>query len=232
PNNPQVAYMGGNRCYKKTTNGGDSWAGLPGVPSGVCAGQLAVDPNNGNNVFVASGGTLYRSTTGGGTLSLIFTAPGGASITDIDTAQIDSSILWLGLSDGKVTRLTGALGSATGTTVSVNGAPAQAVAGVAVDPTDTTRAVVVYSGFNGLIGGVSKHAFLTTDSGSSWTNISGVAGGSQNLPDIPLHSVVTDPGTAPHSVIVSSDAGVARTLDGGATWQQLGVGLPRELSKS
>ena len=35
-----------------------------------------------------------------------------------------------------------------------------------------------------------------------------------------------DPGTSPHSIIVSNDAGVMRSLDNGQTWQRLGVGLP------
>ena len=230
PSNPQVAYMGGNNCYRKTTDGGNTWPTPPGVPGGVCAGQVAVDPNNGNNVFVASATTLYRSTTGGGNLSSIGTLP--AAITDIDTSKVDSNSLWLGLNNGQVATTTDALAATpTFTTFTVPGAPGQRAA-VAADPTNAAQAVVVYTGFTGVVGGVSKHVFQTLDGGATWSNISGVTGGLQNLPDLPLHSAVIDPGTTPHSVIVSSDAGVARTLDGGGTWQQLGVGLPAVDSKS
>jgi hypothetical protein len=47
---------------------------------------------------------------------------------------------------------------------------------------------------------------------------------------LPLHSVVIDAGTSPHTYIVSSDAAVLRTADVGATWQILGVGLPTVFS--
>ena len=46
------------------------------------------------------------------------------------------------------------------------------------------------------------------------------------VPDMPLYSVVIDPQTTPHSIIVSTDLGVLRSLDNGATWQRLGIGLP------
>jgi len=222
PSNGAVAFLGGNRCYKKTTNGGNSWSGLPGVPSGVCAGQLAIDPNDTDNVYVASGNQIYRSTTGGGNLGLIGTL--GTNVRDLDMTAIDSNIMWAGLSNGQVARSTNVLSAApTFSTFSVTGAPASTVTGIAVDPTNTDVAVVVYPGFNG---SPSKHVFKTTNGGSTWTNVSG------DLPDLPLHSVVIDPGTSPHSIIVSSDSGVARTVNGGATWQQLGLGLPRALSKS
>ena len=68
--------------------------------------------------------------------------------------------------------------------------------------------------------------FITTNNGAIWNDISGSNNGAENLPDLPVHSVVIDPGTAPHTVIVSNDAAVLRSADGGSTWQVLGVGLP------
>ena len=76
---------------------------------------------------------------------------------------------------------------------------------------------------------IARNTFsVPLDNGTSWTDISGTDGGNptSNLPDLPLHSVVIDPDTSPHSYMVASDAGVMRSADGGPTWQVLGVGLP------
>ena len=110
----------------------------------------------------------------------------------------------------------------------VTGAPAASPIAIAIDPLNTDRVVVVYPGFSGtLSGALSKHVFLTTDAGTTWADIGGTAlDATQMVPDMPLYSVVIDPQTTPHSVIVSTDLGVLRTLDNGATWQRLGIGLP------
>jgi hypothetical protein len=110
----------------------------------------------------------------------------------------------------------------------VTGAPAANPIGVAIDPQNTDRVVVVFPGFSGTASGtLSKHVFLTADAGTTWADIGGTAlDPTQMVPDMPLYSVVIDPQTTPHSIIVSTDLGVLRSLDDGATWQILGVGLP------
>ena len=94
---------------------------------------------------------------------------------------------------------------------------------VAIDPVDPNIVCAVYSGFT-MRGppASSQHVFLTTDSGDNWIDISG------DLPDLPVSDVVIDPFTSPRSIIISTDAGVLRTLNPGPTarWQMLGRGLP------
>jgi hypothetical protein len=96
-----------------------------------------------------------------------------------------------------------------------------------VDPADSNTVVVTYQGFGSQPAGQpTRHVYQTVNGGTSWSDISGTAGGSQNLPDLPVNSVVIDTGTTPHTIIVSNDVGVLRTVDGGANWSQLGTGLP------
>ena len=78
---------------------------------------------------------------------------------------------------------------------------------------NTQVAYVTYNGFTSLSPATTrtKHIFKTTDNGTNWTDVSGLAGGGPaNYPDLPTHSVVIDPGTSPHSIIVSNDAFDAR----------------------
>src|SRR5262249_6294075 len=104
--------------------------------------------------------------------------------------------------------------------------PARAVGGIAIDPTNTSMVVAVYEGFSGAPPGPSQHVYLTTDNGANWRDISGTNGGTQNLPDLPLHAGAIVPGTRPQTIIVASDAGVMQSSDLGQTWQKLGYGLP------
>jgi hypothetical protein len=236
PCNPDNAFGVDNGTYSVTTNGGADWTFNPGgtgLPGGI--GVLAVDPNCGG-VYAAAGTQLFQSTDNGVTFTLIRTFP--SAVRAIATVRIDSNTLWVGLANGTVQRTSNALAGvgSTWTAVTVTGALNQAVAGVAIDPLNTNEVVVVYPGFCGgacAPGNRTRHAFRTTDNGATWADISGTDGNpSGNLPDLPLHSVVIDPDTSPHTVIVSSDAAVIRSANFGATWEILGVGLPTVDSKS
>jgi len=228
PCDPNHAFGVDNGAYSRTTDGGASWAFNPIGLTGV--GVLKADPNCGV-VYAGQGTQLQQSTDNGGSFMSIHTFPSG--IRAIATVKIDSNTLWVGLANGTVQRTSDALAGAasTWTALTVAGAPGQPVAGLAIDPSNRDQAVVVYPGFCGgacAPGNRTRHVFRTTDAGATWTDISGTDGGdpTENLPDLPLHSVVIDPGTSPHTIIVASDAAVLRTANLGATWQILGVGFP------
>jgi Abnormal spindle-like microcephaly-assoc'd, ASPM-SPD-2-Hydin len=236
PSNPQRAYGQDDGGYIITTDGGNTWdfSTPHGLPS---AFRFAVDPNTPANVFATTatgngfnpGAVLYESTNSGNNYSSIHTF--SSPVWAMANTAADSNTMWVGLANGTVQYSTNLLsgGSSTWTSVSIPGKPAgQFVSGIAIDPTNTSRVVVTYTGFfgNNPTNLRTKHVFLTTDGGTSWNDVSGVDGGTQNLPDLPVNSVVMDPGTTPPSIIVADDAGVLRSVDNGGTWQRLGVGLP------
>ncbi|MFL5800091.1 MAG: choice-of-anchor D domain-containing protein [Actinomycetota bacterium] len=236
PSNPQRAYGQDDGGYIITTNGGNTWdfSTPHGLPS---AFRFAIDPNTPANVFATTAtgngfnpaAVLYESTDSGNNYTSIHTFP--SAVWAVANTAADSNTMWVGLNNGTVQYATNLLSgsSSTWTSVSIPGAPAgQFVSGIAIDPTNTSRVVVTYTGFfgNNPTNLRTKHVFLTTDGGTSWADISGTDGGTQNLPDLPVNSVVMDPGTTPPSIIVADDAGVLRSVDNGGTWQRLGVGLP------
>lgn len=248
---PQHVIGTDNGGYAQTTNGGNTWGGGGGFPAGTSLGNPAFDPRcadrtPGNRIAYFGGTTnigggppptiqvnLFRSSDNGSSYSIMKTFQSATSvsgITSVATSPLDSNVVWVGFSNGTIQRTADALqgASATWTPVTVTGSPGRSVH-IAIDPTNTQVAVATYEGFTSLNPATTrtKHIFRTTDNGATWTDVSGLAGGGvANYPDLPTHSVVIDPGTSPHSIIVSNDAGVMRTLDNGQTWQRLGVGLP------
>jgi hypothetical protein len=98
------------------------------------------------------------------------------------------------------------------------GLPNRNLTQIAVDPGISTTAYVTFSGFSGFDDALG-HVFRTTDSGMTWTDISG------NLPNIPVDDILIDPDLA-KTIYVATDIGVFNTSDGGATWSPLGSGLP------
>jgi photosystem II stability/assembly factor-like uncharacterized protein len=214
------------------------------------------------NMGSQPGNLLYRSTDSGNTFTLITTVPHSTEVPigiwAIATSPSDPNTLWIGLGDdltgtsdtGYVAVTHSAL-SPTPTWHASNmgnvpscgtgGAPACAhpkgahVSAIAVDPDDPNNAVVTYPQYCACASGQkTHHVFRVHDSSSgiTYSDISGTAGGSRNLPDLPVYSVVIDPKTSPHSIIVSNDAGVLRSSDNGATWWRLGEGLPTVVSTS
>ena len=244
PTDPDHAYSHRNGRMKVTTDGGNTWANTASQPFTSADGmgntieggvfRIAIDPNNVDTVWAAEAkgigfrpdDDLWRSPDGTATMSEVATFTG--NIRTIATTKLDSNTLWVGLDNGRVARSTDA--TATNPTFTEFQLPGTTgrVDGVVIDPTNTDVVAAGVGGFSGTAAGNrTRHVFLTTDGGASWTDISGTDGQpATNLPDLPTHSVVIDPGTSPHSIIVSNDASVFRSSDLGATWFKLGLGLP------
>ncbi len=221
PLNGRHAIAFSDCCLWSTTDGSSWGAGPTGFPA--TPRWLYFDPSGGKAYAVGNNGdsaNLYRSTDNGSSFSLMhsFTPWLSTSGVSINIAKADPNTIWVGLADGRVAFTSQAnLGSSApwSPAIQVTGAPYLGVAGIAIDPNNISRVVVVYSSTQ-----ASSQVFMTTNSGASWANASG------NLPNVALRGVVIDPNTSPHSIIVASDMGVMRTLDFGATWERLGVGLP------
>ena len=243
PLNPNTVYGADDGIPISTDDGGDNWFCFFGCQPPVLAWRWAIDPSSSCgtvscNVFLVTatnagfrpGPSLFRSTNASNFFRILDTSP--TNIQSIANVTTDPNRVWVGLTNGTVQRTANALApTPTWLPITVTGAPTQPVTGIAIDPSNPDQVVVAYQGFCAgacAPGNRTRHVFRTTDNGATWTDISGTDGGNptQNLPDLPLHSVVIDPGTSPHGIIVASDAAVLRTGDLGATWQILGGGFP------
>lgn len=88
---------------------------------------------------------------------------------------------------------------------------------IVVDPTTSTTAYAVRDRFGG------GHVFRTTNSGVTWTDISG------DLPDLPTHTIAVDARFSPQIVYVGTDSGVYFTMnpdDLVVHWSLFKTGLP------
>lgn len=104
------------------------------------------------------------------------------------------------------------------------GLPAGApISTIVINPTQPQTVLVSLWGYG------SGHVFLSTNGGTSWTDISGSVGNG-GLPDAPVNGVVLDPNNS-NVIYAATDVGVFVATDGGAggageQWQQLGPQLP------
>ncbi len=87
---------------------------------------------------------------------------------------------------------------------------------MAVDPSDSRVAYVVFAGFG------ESHLWRTTDAGGTWLDI-GAA-----LPDLPATAVAVDP-DHPEMLYFGNDLGVWVSPDAGATWEPFDSGMPPAL---
>jgi hypothetical protein len=203
PANPANAYGSANHTYLHTGDAGMNWSPGNNLPASV--DSLAVDPDDGKRVYAAGGPKgawppqLHQSTDTGASFSLIHTFASGITCIEIDPSS--SGTVWVGLLDGTIWRTDNALSGAASTWNSYStGLPSgRAVSSISVDPLNSKRVLASYWGISNVAPpNRSQHVYLTTDKGTTWTDVSGTDGGpvETNLPDRPVQSVAIDPGSS------------------------------------
>ncbi|MBI5729858.1 MAG: fibronectin type III domain-containing protein [Ignavibacteriales bacterium] len=140
-----------------------------------------LDPNDGNLLYFTGGRNsttnsgIWRNTSATtatetiGWQFLTNSEVANTQVTAISTSTSNSTnVLYYGTSEGKVYRMNNA-NSGDPAKVDITGAnfPQGYVNCIAVDPTNSANAIVVFSNYN------VDRLWYTTDSGSSWTSISG-----------------------------------------------------------
>jgi hypothetical protein len=193
---------------------------------------LALDPTNPNVVYVA-GNVLDRSTDRGHTFTQI--SPSGdyltgpvppnendkgpfygneyATITWVAPAKTRPNTIWVGTDTGRLWRTTDLGAHWHRFTDPV--LPTRWVNAIIVDPNDADHVYVAYSGYRE--GYLAANVFETTDSGATWSNISGA------LPNAPVEMLTYD--SLRHMLYAATDLGVF-VLSRGRGWARVGSNLP------
>jgi len=145
-----------------------------------------------------------RSPVGPGQISAIAVAPGNsqrviAGSTEGDVYQTETG-LW-----------------ETGTSIWDSTRPRDGfVSSLAFEPGAQDVVYATYAGFGG------RHVWRSEDYGQTWEALDG--SGSSALPDIPVHSLVVDPGN-PNRLYLGTDLGVFTSADRGRTWMVENTGF-------
>jgi len=154
--------------------------------------------------------------------------PAASAVVAIERTASDSSTAWAATSTGRVfisKNVDADPASAVTWTrldsLALND-PNRFVSGIHVDPANSNRAWVSYSGFDASTPGTPGHVFLVTYNpavGSAiWTDLS------FDLGDIPITDVARDDVTG--DLYGSSDFGVFRLASGATTWTAAAPGMP------
>ncbi len=228
PRNSNVIYaeyQWGN--LRKSTDGGNSWDyAMNGIDYGGDRQNwntpVVMDHAN-PDVLYYGANRLYRTANGAANWTAISNdltggpypdKPTFGTITTIDASRSNPQVVYVGTDDGYVWVTPD--GGSTWNQIN-SGLPNRWVTRVTVDPYDAGIAYVCISGYQW--SDPMPHVFRTTNTGQSWTNISG------NLPDAPVNDLVVDP-AATSRLYVGTDVGVYETYDLGGSWTFITGGMP------
>lgn len=185
-----------------------------------------VDPNR----LFAGGCSLWRTTnarTGNPPTWTAVKANVGSNISAIAVSPTNSAVIWVGHNDGRVYRTAnGTAAVPTWTAVDDNGAtnplPGRSIERILIDRTSTSRVFVCLGGFS------ATNLWRTTNSGSTWTDVSG--SGVTGLPSAPVYGIAQHP-SLNGRYYVATEVGVFGTGDDCLNWSTSNDG-PADVSCS
>lgn len=214
----------------KSTDGG---ASFNQVENGISASDrvnwvapFTMDFNNAQTLYFGTD-RVYQTINGATKWTAISPdltagAGDGDTLIAIAVSPLSSNTVYAGSSQGLVNVTTNALSGSSANWTNITGSgslPNRSITALAADPFSSTSAYVTFSGFSGF-GDSLGHIFMTTNTGSTWSDISG------DLPNTPVNDIVVDP-TQTGTIYVGTDVGVFYTTNSGASWATLVTGLPR-----
>lgn len=213
----------------RSTDGGTSFQGATSGISGSdrinWSMPVVMDPSNPATLYCGTQ-RVYRTTNRAVSWTAISSdltnGPGGGNlvfgtVTTLAVAPTNPNAILAGTDDSNVWITLNGGGNWTNVSGTL---PNHWCTRVAFDPTSAAIAYATFSGYREDLH--LPHVFRTTNSGGSWTDISG------NLPGVPVNAIAVDPAD-PQTLYVGTDAGVYVTHDLGGTWAALGTGLPNSV---
>lgn len=183
-----------------------------------------MDPSDGDRIWYGgwypfrSGNASSAATPAGITWTQAgMLSPGSGSISAWAIDPNDSDEVYYGTSDGYVmrTKSAGSAGSSTvwDTIVQPSDWGGEAwVSWVEVDKKQQNRDALFAT--NSKFGQGQKHVLRTIDGGASWEDVT------SNLPDIPVHCIVVQPGYS-QILFIGTDLGVFVSVDAGQSWASM-----------
>lgn len=166
---------------------------------------------------------VYRVTTGAGgqwdSISTDLTMgpgnfPRGHFLTWVEESPVNQNVVYTCASDGKVHVTQN--GGNSWTDISAN-LPDFYATSIHPSTQSAGTAWLTFSGYRW--NDNTPHIYKTTNYGATWTPIHG------NLPQLGINDVIIYPNYE-DMIFVANDGGIYGTVDGGATWQRVGLGMP------
>ncbi len=232
PTNTNVLYAENfNLSIQKSTDGGSSFVDATnGITEDfgnfLFINPFVMDPSFSPRLWTG-GFYAWRTHNGAANWAQASAALcGGGSVSAIAVAPTNSNRVAMGMSDGCINLTTVGVSANNSTVWAVTQPPGTDTAynsSLTYDPRDENILYATYSTF-----GV-PHVWRSTNGGATWTNIDG--SGVARIPDVPVHSLVVDPGNTAR-LFVGTDVGVFSSDDRGATWAVENTGFANVITEA
>ncbi|MGC1458266.1 MAG: choice-of-anchor D domain-containing protein [Steroidobacteraceae bacterium] len=237
PTNVFISCASRPSIYRSVTGGQDGSyveadAGIDSTDRIDEAPPLVMDPNQPSRLYFGTY-RVYQTLDGAQSWQAIspdqtLNNTTGSVLSAIAVAPSDSNVVYSASFEGRLHVTTNASAGAaavwqditsTVLTVPPPGSSSGPIIALTVDPLSSSTLYVGIGGSN------TRHLFVTTDGGVSWSSIG------DGLPDSPLNTIVVDADLA-GTLYVGTDVGAFWTTDGGANWRVLGQDLPNVIVTS
>ncbi len=213
----------------------------PALTSGRI-GDIAVDPADHDTWYIAvASGNVWKTTNAGTTFTPIFDGEGSYSIGCVTVDPKNSLVVWVGTGENNSQR---SVGYGDGVYKSVDGGKSwknvglkssEHIGRILVDPRDSNTVWAAAQGPLWSAGG-DRGLYKTTDGGKNWKKVLEIG------PNTGVSDIAMDP-RDPEVVYATAyqrrrhvwtlidggpESAIHKTRDGGATWEKLTGGLPKE----